>query len=108
VWRRYGAGSNKEIETGLNLKTIAFEITSLAETTGWVLKEQHHASTGSIYISLLRKEKDKTEYIIVRVATHKQFYQSWVTMFSIAPGDLYFEELEEILTKEFGSCGDIL
>ena len=92
----------------MNLKMIAYEVVSLAETLGWVLKEEHHASTGSIYISLSRKEKEETEYIIVRVATHKQVYQSWITLYSIAPGDLYFEELEEILRKDFGSCGDIL
>lgn len=91
------------------LRMIAEEVIILAEKLDWKFKERHEASTGTIYLDFCREQvNQKKEWIVIRVATHKQVYKSWVSLYSIAEGDLYFEELESILKREFGKVGDIL
>lgn len=83
----------------------------LAEMVGWTIKENRTATTGSIYVEMAREGLDSLgckEWVVVRVANHKQVYHRWLKVISIAPGDRWFEELEEILTMPFGSVGDIL
>ena len=80
------------------------EILILAESVGWKRYETRIASTGSIYIDIRRDN----EWCTIRVADHKQVYFKWLTTYSIAPGNLWFEDLEEILRKPYGSVGDIL
>jgi len=86
-------------------KKIAEEVIGLAKRVGWQIREVRLASTGSIYIELSREGR---EWVVVRVANHKQVYHRWLTTISVAPGDNWFEELEDILTKPFGEVGDVL
>jgi hypothetical protein len=90
------------------LRKIAGEVISLAERAGWTIKEKRTATTGSIYVEMARDGLDGKEWVVVRIANHKQVYQRWLKVISIAPGDRWFEELEEILTQPFGNVGDIL
>lgn len=92
----------------MNLKLIVYDVIELAEKVGWKYKEKKIASTGSTYIDFSRTLDNETEYVTIRVANHKQFYQGWIIEYSVSPGNLYFEELEDVLTKEFGKVGDIL
>ena len=89
----------------MDRQSIAREVQELAESVGWRVDEVRLASTGSIYIDLVRQEQ---EWTVIRVADHQQVYHRWLTTYSIAPGDLFFEELEEVLTRPFGTVGDIL
>ena len=84
---------------------VVKEVTVLAKRVGWRVDEVRVASTGSTYIELVR---DGREWCVIRVADHKQVYHRWLTTYSIAPGDMWFEELEELLTKPFGEVGDVL
>lgn len=83
---------------------IATEVASLAKSVGWRVNETRIARTGSIYVELERNR----EWVVVRVADHKQVYFRWMTVYSVAPGDLWFEDLEEILKRPYGEVGDIL
>lgn len=84
---------------------VAQEVKVLAERVGWRVSEIRLASTGSIYVEIVR---DDREWVVIRVANHKQVYHRWLTTVSVSPGDLWFEELEDILTKPFGDVGDVL
>jgi len=84
---------------------IAQEVKALAERVGWRVNETRIASTGSVYVELVRRGQ---EWVVIRIANHKQVYHRWLITYSIAPGDLWFEELEEILTRPFGEVGDVL
>ena len=86
-------------------RRIVEEVKALAKRVGWRVSETRLASTGSIYVELVR---DDQEWVVIRVANHKRVYERWLTTYSIAPGDLWFEELEDILTKPFGEVGDVL
>lgn len=88
----------------MDTQNIALEVRELAESVGWQISEQRFAMTGSIYIELKRNR----EWVVIRVADHKQVYHRWLTTYSVAPGDLFFEELEEILSRPYGKVGDIL
>ena len=60
---------------------------SLAERVGWVIKEIRTASTGTIYVEMARDGSREKEWVVVRVANHKQVYHRWLTVVSVAPGD---------------------
>lgn len=92
----------------MNLRMVAEDVIHLAEELGWKYVERHEASTKTTYIDFCREQDGKKEWIVIRIGDHKHFYDSWVTMYSIAPGELWFEELPEILKGEFGTVGDIL
>ena len=92
----------------MDLPRIADDVVSLAEGVGWTISEKRTASTGSIYIEMARTGPEVKEWVVVRVANHKQVYHRWLTIVSVAPGDKWFEELEDILTLPFGNVGDIL
>ena len=93
----------------LDMPRIADEVMSLAREVGWTIIERRTASTGSIYIEMARYGPDEQrEWVVVRVANHKQVYQRWLTVVSVAPGDRWFEELGDILIQPFGDVGDIL
>jgi len=89
----------------MNIEYVVEEIKVLAERVGWCVDEIRVASTGSTYIELVR---DDREWCVIRVADHKQVYYRWLTTYSVAPGDMWFEELEELLLRPFGEVGDIL
>ncbi len=86
-------------------RRVSEEVEALAKSVGWRVEETRLASTGSIYVTLVREDR---EWVVVRVANHRQVYHRWLTTLSVAPGNLWFEELEEILTKPFGKVGDVL
>ena len=88
----------------MNRVHIAQEVRVLAESVGWYVNETRIASTGSIYVELNRNN----EWVVIRVADHKRVYFRWLTCYSIAPGDLWFEDLEEILKRPCGKVGDLL
>ena len=91
------------------LPGIADDVISLAAGIGWTIKGRKTASTGTIYVEMVRNgPDDKNEWVVVRIANHKQVYHRWLTVVSIAPGDRWFEELGEILMQPFGDVGDIL
>ena len=92
----------------MDLAKIAGEVKALAKQLGWAINETRIASTGSIYIELVRGGPEEHEWLVVRVANHKQVYHRWITTVSIAPSDRWFEELEDILTLPYGDVGDIL
>ena len=87
------------------IEKTAEDVRELARKCGWKVNGSRIALTGSVYIELVR---DGREWVIIRVADHKQVYHRWLTTISIAPGDLWFEELEGILSQPFGEVGDIL
>lgn len=89
----------------MNLPIIALDLKQQAKSCGWKHEETRLASAGSIYVELIR---DKREWVVIRIADHKQVYNRWMTTYSIAPGDLRFEEVVEILKKPFGEVGDVL
>ena len=88
----------------MDLGRISIEIEEIARSLGWTVKEKRVANTGSIYIDLNRED----EWCVIRVADHKQVYFKWLTTYSLAPGNLYFEEVEAILAKPYGEVGDII
>ena len=88
----------------MNRVDIAREVRVLAESVGWHVNETRIASTGSIYVELDRND----EWVVIRVADHKRVYYRWLICYSIAPGDLWFEDLEEILRRPRGEVGDLL
>jgi len=87
---------------------VAEDVISLAESMGWKLEGRHEASTLTTYLDFSRRKEKQKEWIVIRVGDHKSFYPSWVTMYSVSPGDLWFEALPEILKGDFGKVGDIL
>ncbi|MCK9155079.1 MAG: hypothetical protein M0P12_03085 [Paludibacteraceae bacterium] len=87
---------------------VVEDVIVLAESIGWKLEERHEASTLTTYLDFSRQRETEKEWIVIRVGDHKHFYPSWVTMYSVSPGDLWFEELPDILQRPFGNVGDIL
>jgi hypothetical protein len=92
----------------MDIEKNAMEIVELAKSVGWLVKEMKIACTGSVYLDAVRTEGNENEWIVIRVADHKQVYHRWMTTYSVSPGDLWFEDLEEILKGPFGTVGDIL
>ena len=90
------------------ISIVVFDVIELCEKTGWVLKSKEIASTGSTYLDIYRTCGEEKEWIVIRIADHKMVYDGWLNTYSISPGNLFFDELEEILTKPFGKVGDIL
>ncbi len=88
----------------MDLVKISNEIKVLAESVGWKVSETRIADTGSIYMDLVRKD----EWCVIRVADHKRVYFKWLICYSVAPGDLWFEDIKPILEKPYGQVGDIL
>jgi hypothetical protein len=88
----------------MDRKRTTNEVIELVKSVGWQIDEIRIASTQSIYIDIRRKN----EWCTIRVSDHKQVYHKWLTTYSIAHGDLWFEDLEEILSKPYGEVGDLL
>jgi len=86
------------------MKQVMYEVIQLTESVGWQIDSIKIALTGSVYIDIRRDN----EWAQLRIANHKQVYYKWLKTYSIAPGDLWFEDLEEILTRPYGQVGDIL
>ena len=93
----------------IDLREISYEILDIAEELGWELKEKHVASTDSIYLEMCRREgEDLKEWIVIRVADHKQIYHHWLRTYSCSPYELGSDDVREILEREFGEAGDVL
>jgi len=50
----------------------------------------------------------KNEWLVVRVADHRQVYFRWLTTLSLAPGNLWWDDLVDFLSQPYGEVGDIL
>jgi hypothetical protein len=76
-----------------------------ARNLGWETEEFKVATTGSIYLTLVR---EKREWVVVRIADHKQYYHKWLTTYSMDPSSYSYEEIIELLRRPFGNTGDVL
>jgi hypothetical protein len=91
------------------VKEVAVELTHEAIQLGWTREETRIASTGSIYIELSRRCGDKREWVMIRVADHKQVYDSqWIMIYSWSPYEYDEGMIRDILSGPFGEVGDIL
>ena len=100
--------NKKPFSIGLNKTVIrknAYDIEIIANELGWVTEEFKVAQTNSIYITLVR---DGREWVVIRISDHKQVYHHWLTTYSISPGNLYFDDMVELLKLPFGKTGDIM
>jgi hypothetical protein len=86
---------------------MAVELTHRASALGWNREETKVASTGSIYIELSRRRGNQIEWVVVRVATHKQVYHRWLRCISWSPFEYDEELLLAELGLEFGEVGDV-
>jgi len=86
---------------------VVVELTELAVRLGWRQEEIHRASTGSVYIDFTRIQGDQKEWVVIRVATHKQVYHRWMTTYSYSPYEYDELMLQELLAKPFGEVGDV-
>jgi len=76
----------------MNLVGIAREVRVGAERLGWKVDEIRLASTGSIYLELIR---DGREWVVIRVADHAQVYHRWLKTYSISPRGYSVDRLIE-------------
>lgn len=88
----------------MDLVKISNEVKCLAESLGWTVYETRIAETGSIYVEIRRRR----EWLVVRVADHKRVHTRWMTTLSLAPGDLWWDQLEGLLASCYGTVGDVL
>lgn len=89
------------------VEEVAVELEELAARLGWRQEEKHVASTGSTYIELTRRQGGLKEWVVIRVATHKQVYHHWLTTYSYSPYELDEVMLIDILGRPFGKTGDV-
>jgi hypothetical protein len=89
----------------IDLRRIASEVKAAASELGWRIEKTKIASTGTVYIDLVR---DQREWVVIRVADHKQQYYKWLTTYSLSPYEYSFEEIIDILEQPFGETGDVL
>jgi hypothetical protein len=89
----------------MDLVGIANFVEEEAKQFGWEKSELREALTGSVYLELIR---DKKEWVVIRVANHKQFYHRWLTTYSLSPFGYDFDGIIELLSKPFGEVGDVL
>jgi len=89
----------------IDIRQIASEVKAAASEIGWRIEQTKLASTGSVYIELVR---DDREWVVIRVADHKQVYHKWLTTYSLSPSEYSIEEIIEILNRPFGEVGDVL
>lgn len=105
--RRFDPSQHHQEMTNEQVKEAAAELTELAERLGWYRETTKIASTGSIYIDLKRKDGRRGEWLVVRVATHKQVYNRWMTTYSCSPYEYDEAMLIDVLSKPFGEVGDV-
>jgi len=89
----------------IDLVKIGYHVFKEAEQFGWKKSEIKIASTGTVYLELVR---DGREWVVIRVGNHKQVYHRWLTTYSLSPGNYNFNSIIEILSKPFGEVGDVL
>lgn len=86
----------------------AEEIVEFAVWLGWECKEFKVASTGTVYVELIRSIGTVTEWLVVRVANHKQVHYKWIKTYSVSPYELKLADIAEILARPFGEAGDAI
>ena len=86
---------------------VSVELIELAKRVGWDLVEACTASTGTIYIELTRRQGKLKEWVVIRVATHKQVFFHWMTTYSYSPYEYDEKMIFEVLSKPFGETGDV-
>lgn len=86
---------------------VVAELEEMAVRAGWCHEGTKLASTGSAYIELKRRQGTMGEWLVVRVATHKQVYGNWLTTLSWSPYELDERMIAEVLAKPFGEAGDV-
>jgi len=89
----------------MRLVDISQEVKDLARRLGWRVDQTRVASTGTIYIEIVREGR---EWAVIRVADHIQVYHRWLKTYSISPLELHLEDMDDILGKPFGEVGDVL
>jgi L-ascorbate metabolism protein UlaG (beta-lactamase superfamily) len=89
----------------MDLIEIGYSLTKEAENLGWKRDSIKLASTGSIYIELVR---DGREWVVIRVSDHKQFYHYWLTTYSLSPYEYDYQGIIDVLYRPFGETGDVL
>lgn len=88
-------------------KKIAHETLDKALELGWKLDKMHLASTNSIYLEIFKEKDNKQEYVMIRFSNHEKVYKNYFKMYSISPTEYSFNEVIEILSREFGLVGDV-
>lgn len=75
---------------------------------GWKRVSVKVASTGSIYIELMRLQGDKAEWLVVRVANHKMVHRGWLKIYSLSPFEMRLNQIADVLSQQFGKAGDVM
>jgi hypothetical protein len=86
----------------------AEEVVEIAGWLGWECSGFKEASTGSVYVELTRSLATMTEWLVVRVANHKQVHHKWIRTYSVSPYELRLADIAEILERDFGEAGDVM
>ena len=86
----------------------AEEVSEFAGWLGWERSSIKIAGTGTVYVELVRSQGNKTEWLVVRVANHKQVHHKWLRTYSISPCELRLGDIAEILSRKFGEAGDVM
>lgn len=78
-------------------------VRTIIKENNWKIKKKVYASTGSIYYEINRNN----EWLIIRIADHKQQYKSFIKTISIDPTPYGYslDDFEEFLKEE--NIGDI-
>jgi len=95
-------------DMGLSLNQITNEVSEIVNKLGWHISEKRVAGTGTFYLEIFRTQQNQKEWIVLRIANHKQFYHHWLIVYSISPSEISIEDLNILLQKPFGTIGDIL
>jgi len=90
----------------IDIEKICTRIEVIISETDWIIYQKRFATTGSVYLELVR---DNREWLVIRVADHAQFYLKYMTTYSVDPTStgIILEELIELLNKPFGEVGDV-
>ena len=86
---------------------VAADLIELAKRMDWDLEEVVTASTGTIYIELTRRQGKNKEWVVIRVANHKQVFFHWLTTYSWSPYEYDDDMILEVLARPFGKTGDV-
>lgn len=83
------------------------EVERIVRNSDWEIDRKEVACTGSVYFELKRQNR---EWVVIRVATHRQYYQKFLTTYSVDPtsSGINLDELEVLLDRPFGDVGDVL
>ena len=86
---------------------VAAQLIEIANILDWKMDEVVTASTGTIYIELTRRQGRHKEWVVIRVANHKQVFFHWMTTYSWSPYEYDDDMIFEVLMRPFGKTGDV-